>query len=398
MTTRHVGSQTFNFAYDAENRLVTVSGSASASFVYDGDGARVVSTMDGATTVFVGSHYEKVGTSVTKYYMAGASRVAMRKDGTLTYLLADHLGSSSISTDASGNRTSELRYKAWGETRFSFGSMPTKYTFTGQYAYMDDPSTPGSEGFGLMYYGARWYDPSLSRFAQADTTIPSTQGVQGWDRYAYTNNNPVLYTDPTGHFLCGGGWLAVACTAGLAGLARGVSNAGGYLLGAALSGKKVDLSVAGAHFAAGFITGAVKTALTPMPVAQTTTSETHSVETTSMEEVPGGFDVSHTYEGRDIVDTKYGGTTNCNIFGFNPCDASITIGIKANYVLTHNATPVTTTTTTTYDQFGNQYGTPSVSVSVGPTLVETQQNCASTDPNSCGLPYVPSYLEDDSGE
>ena len=42
--------------------------------------------------------------------------------------------------------------------------------------------------------------PSLGRFAQADTIIPvQTQGVQAWDRYAYTNNNPLRYDDPTGH-------------------------------------------------------------------------------------------------------------------------------------------------------------------------------------------------------
>ena len=64
---------------------------------------------------------------------------------------------------------------------------------------MDDPTTSGvTEGFGLMYYGARFYDPSLGRFAQADTVVPG--GVQGYDRYAYSNNNPVRYIDPSGHF------------------------------------------------------------------------------------------------------------------------------------------------------------------------------------------------------
>lgn len=50
-----------------------------------------------------------------------------------------------------------------------------------------------------MYYGARWYDSSLGRFAQADSIVPLQQGVQAWDRYAYTNNNPIRYTDPSGH-------------------------------------------------------------------------------------------------------------------------------------------------------------------------------------------------------
>jgi len=47
---------------------------------------------------------------------------------------------------------------------------------------------------------ARWFDPSLGRFLSPDTIVPtSTQGTQAWDRYAFVNNNPVRYTDPTGH-------------------------------------------------------------------------------------------------------------------------------------------------------------------------------------------------------
>ena len=48
-----------------------------------------------------------------------------------------------------------------------------------------------------MYYNARWYDPALGRFAQADSIVPG--GVQGLDRYSYVNNNPMRYTDPSGH-------------------------------------------------------------------------------------------------------------------------------------------------------------------------------------------------------
>jgi len=47
---------------------------------------------------------------------------------------------------------------------------------------------------------ARWYDPALGRFAQADSIIPG--GPQGLDRYAYVNNSPVNFTDPTGHISC----------------------------------------------------------------------------------------------------------------------------------------------------------------------------------------------------
>lgn len=62
---------------------------------------------------------------------------------------------------------------------------------------MDDLSTPATEGFGLMFYNARFYDPALGRFTSADTIIPG--GVQGLDRYAYVNNSPINYVDPSGH-------------------------------------------------------------------------------------------------------------------------------------------------------------------------------------------------------
>ncbi|MEK6754354.1 MAG: RHS repeat-associated core domain-containing protein [Chloroflexota bacterium] len=117
----------------------------------------------------------------------------MRKNGTLTYLLGDHLGSTSLTTDSSGNLVSELRYKPWGETRYSSGTTATSYRYTGQRE---------EAGFGLYFYNARWMDPVLGRFVQADTIVPG--GVQGLDRYAYVNNSPMNYVDPSGHTpVCG---------------------------------------------------------------------------------------------------------------------------------------------------------------------------------------------------
>jgi len=178
------------------------------------DSNRVKSTINGTVTTFVGNWYEVTGSQVTKYYFAGSQRVAMRKytipqPMTVEYFLGDQLGSTSVTTDNTGAKVSEMRYKPWGEVRswWTAGLATTpaymlpNYTFTGQYSYMDDPSTNSvTEGFGLMFYNARWYDPSLGRFVQADTIIPG--GVQGYDRYAYANNDPMLYTDPSGHDPC----------------------------------------------------------------------------------------------------------------------------------------------------------------------------------------------------
>ena len=100
MTSRHVfeGTQfndyTLNYDADREaplwgNRLVSVTGAATASFVYDGDGRQVKATVNGITAVYIGNHYEVKNSVVSKYCFAGSTRLAVCTDGTLFYLLSD---------------------------------------------------------------------------------------------------------------------------------------------------------------------------------------------------------------------------------------------------------------------------------------------------------------------
>ena len=130
------------------NRLAAIiSATINAIFVYDGNSNRVKFTINGVTTYFVGSHYEKSGSTVTKYYtstslsagFAGISRIAMRVNSTLSYLLTDHLGSTSITTNSNGALISELRYAAC-PLRFTSGVLRegSSATRTGQ----RPPNTP----------------------------------------------------------------------------------------------------------------------------------------------------------------------------------------------------------------------------------------------------------------
>jgi RHS repeat-associated protein len=159
------------------------------------------------------------------------------------FLLTDHLGSSSIVTDEAGALIGEVRYKAWGETRYDSGNVPTKQRYTGQ---REDSY------INLYWYNSRWYDPEIGRWIQPDSIVPgvgengnpSAVGYLGgstyspltvdfhesqflgqlnqenkarlqdsnlklppvptnsiaFDRYAYSMNNPVRYVDPSGHF------------------------------------------------------------------------------------------------------------------------------------------------------------------------------------------------------
>jgi len=87
LTSRTTSGQSFTLTYDAENRLVSVSGAATASFVYDGDRRRVKATVNGVTSYYVGDHYEVSGGVVKKYYAAGGQRIALRSGGTLHWLM-----------------------------------------------------------------------------------------------------------------------------------------------------------------------------------------------------------------------------------------------------------------------------------------------------------------------
>jgi RHS repeat-associated protein len=131
-------------------------------------------------------------TVVRKYYYAGSQRVAMRENGNLRWLLADHLGGTAITVSGT-TETGEVRYYPFGADRFTSGSTPTSFKYTGQRQ---------ESGIGLYYYGARWYDPALGRFVQPDTIVPDPGDAKSFDRYAYVLNNPLLYADPDGHHPC----------------------------------------------------------------------------------------------------------------------------------------------------------------------------------------------------
>jgi RHS repeat-associated protein len=149
----------------------------------------------------------------SRYYEAGGvwacpkpcRRVAVRHNAsaTVNYLLSDHLSSQALTLTSAGarlNTNTELRYYPWGGGRYVAGTTPTSYNFTGQRK---------DGGSGLLFYNARWYDPTVGRFLQADTIVPQPQNPQNLNRYSYCGSNPLRFVDPSGHagvdFWGGGG-------------------------------------------------------------------------------------------------------------------------------------------------------------------------------------------------
>ena len=177
--------------YDYENRPSSItSGGTTVGFVYDYAGNRVKKITPSATTIYIGKLYECTSGVCAKHIFAGGNRIATRYPTVTYYYNTDHLHSSNVITDGTGAKVGEVYYYPFGGTRVNAGPMYPSYKYTGQ---EQDGET------GLYFYGARYYDPAIGRFISADTIIPGPSNPQAFNRYSYVLNNPLLYTDPSGH-------------------------------------------------------------------------------------------------------------------------------------------------------------------------------------------------------
>ena len=105
-----------------------------------------------------------------------------------TIIHTDHLGSPIMGRSMDGETLWERHYEPYGA----------------QDQAPDDSASPGYTGHleerdsGLVYAGARWYDPRIGRFMSPDPVGFSVSNPASFNRYAYANNNPVNYFDPFG--------------------------------------------------------------------------------------------------------------------------------------------------------------------------------------------------------
>jgi len=205
------------------------------TFTYDGDGGRTKVGVNGQTDRFVGSLYEILSSGASKAHIFfGPTRLAsLERTSVLTasansssikrffqgveevfvgkayadtlppglairFYHGDHLGSINLITDQTGAQVELAEYKP-------FGSFSRKEVSPASPPSPVSPSSPYftghrlDSGTQLYYYGARYYDPDLGRFTQPDTIVQAPSDPQTLNRYTYVRNNPLIYTDPTGH-------------------------------------------------------------------------------------------------------------------------------------------------------------------------------------------------------
>jgi RHS repeat-associated protein len=180
------------YAYDAENRLVSVDGGQTATYLYSADGLRVRSTV-GAN--FVDYVHDGAGEVVG---VLGANGALIRQEigGLATYNSngayfhhRDGLGNLRVITDQTGAITQTCTNLPFGDALNCTASGITPLNFTG---YMRDAETQ------LDFADARYYTSQFGRFMSPDPLGGNVADPQSLNRYAYVTNDPLSLVDPSG--------------------------------------------------------------------------------------------------------------------------------------------------------------------------------------------------------
>lgn len=180
------------YTYNTADKLIEIKkeGVGTYRFYYDFDGNLVfIDRPDRDTTIFGQLEKEKQadGSYSRKLYIPLTSYVTVvEKDYNERYfLIKDYLNSTRGIIDSRKPYIFDTNYY------FPYGNLMTSISetsitdrfFTGQ-RKIDDLT--------IYHFGARFYNPTLGIFIQSDKVV-------GPNRYAYANNNPIHFNDPSGN-------------------------------------------------------------------------------------------------------------------------------------------------------------------------------------------------------
>ncbi len=133
---------------------------------------------------------ERNGTGLLAHYRYANKLYSLFDGVTNQYYHQDALGSTVDLTDDSGTTKASYFLNPWGMIVDSIGQSVNRKVFTGKEI---DQNT------GLIYFGARYYDPDTARFTTEDSYLGKTDEPPSLHRYLYAYSNPTVYIDRDGH-------------------------------------------------------------------------------------------------------------------------------------------------------------------------------------------------------
>ena len=199
MRSKTEAGATTNYAYDFENRLVSVSGAS--QYFYNGEGVRLQKIEGGKTTRYVVdtnhdlsqvlSETDANGVVKANYVYGLGLAYKVSPDGTHYYYHFDPIGSTIAMTDDAKTVVNSYAYDPFGSVTNRIEAITNPFQFVGRFGLM-------VEGRDLIYSRARYYSPSVGMFLSADPVDGITENTQSWNRYVYGYQNPLLNLDPSG--------------------------------------------------------------------------------------------------------------------------------------------------------------------------------------------------------
>ncbi|HMH16545.1 MAG TPA: RHS repeat-associated core domain-containing protein [Burkholderiales bacterium] len=285
------GGNTFQYTYNADHERVRLlvnraTGVYTTVYLHPGGAGNLLyekeTLPDG--TIENRNYVTAAGGLIGVYVIKTGAAPEMR------YYHRDHLGSIVAISNEAGTVTERLSYEAFGKRRAQDGTADPDNRIFGMYTDRGFTAHEHLEELGLIHMNGRVYDPLLGRFMTADSFLQSPTNLQSYNRYSYVWNNPLAFTDPSGHYNLGKKLGLDRPLSAITGTIRGIADSanndpGGFFVGL---------------FGSMIVGGAIGVGLTEYDLAAETS--TYGYATTTF--TPGGGVVSgytFTWAGSAIV-------------------------------------------------------------------------------------------------
>ena len=143
---------------------------------------------------------EKVRQAYTYGESGIGERVSVDKSEESSYYLYDGRNSVTGILTETANLTNSYQYDSYGNLTSGTADGVNYYGYNGESTNVKT---------GLQYLRARYYNAENGTFTTEDSDLGTTENPLTRNRYDYTTNNPLNYSDPTGHSL----WSRIKSTA-----------------------------------------------------------------------------------------------------------------------------------------------------------------------------------------
>ncbi len=196
------GAQISNYKYNSRNQMIEsntyyMMNVLKEKYTYNYLGDRTTKTTDGITTYYTLDYSSGISQILVSssegnetFFVRGNYLISRNENDGMYFYLLDGILSVRALTDENGAITDKYIFKAFGQEISHTGYSGNDYKFQGEQ----------EDATGLYYLRARYMNPSTGTFASMDSFAGYWNQPISLNKYIFANANPIIYSDPSGHF------------------------------------------------------------------------------------------------------------------------------------------------------------------------------------------------------